>query len=362
MSKWKLWLIPLVALLAFGVFKGSGLLWNNSIEEKPVHIHTVQLAEVTMTNIENTLSLTGTVEALEEAIISPKVAGRVTRVVADNGDGVAVGQQLVLLDNEDYTNAVSITRTELKKAETSLNNTRVNYERLSELYQAGAIPKKDFEDMEIALTMAEAEVDSATVGLDNAERALRDTVVTSPISGVVANRSVTTGQMVSPGIPLMSVLNISSVYIVVSIEQNQLSNIKPGLEARVAVDGSGDQMFDGVVQIINPAANRAARVFETKIKVDNIDRLLKPGMFARVEINTGNSREVVVVPREALSGNKGMFFVFVAEGDKAVRQEVEIGQMIDGLVEIKSGLEEGQQVLVTNVNKLNDGDNIAIAD
>ena len=362
MSKWKLWLIPLMAVLAFGVYKGTELFWNNNNDEQPARVHTVQLAEVSRINTEKTLSLTGTVEAWEEALISPKVAGRVARVAVENGAGVAVGQQLVLLDNEEYHNAVTITRTELKKAEVGLNNARVNYERYSELHREGAISKKDFEDMEIALAMAEAEVDAAAAGLDNAERALRDTAVTSPISGVVANRNVTTGQVVSPGMPLISVLNISSVYIVVNIEQNPLSMIKPGLKAEVAVDGYGDKMFDGVVEIINPAANRAAWVFETKIKVDNKDRLLKPGMFARVEINTGNPQEVAVVPREALSGNKGMFFVFVAEGDKAVRQDVEIGQIVNGLVEIKAGLEEGQQVLVTNVNKLKDGDSIAIAD
>ena len=362
MSKWKLWLIPLMAVLAFGVFKGTELFWNNNNDEQPERVHTVQLAEVTRVNTESILSLTGTVEAWEEAVISPKVAGRVNRVAVENGVGVASGQQLVLLDDEDYSNAVTITRTELKKAEASLNNAQVNYERISELHQAAAISKKDLEDMEIALTMAEAEMEAAAAGLANAERTLRDTAVTSPISGVVANRSVTTGQVVSPGMPLMSVLNISSVYIVVNIEQNQLSSIKPGLKAKVAVDGYDDKMFDGVVEIINPAANRAARVFETKVKVNNQDRLLKPGMFARVEINTGNQQEVAVVPREALSGNKGMFFVFLAEGDLAVRQEVAIGQMIEGLVEIKSGLEEGQQVLVTNVNKLKDGDRITIAD
>lgn len=362
-NRWKLWLIPLVVILAFGVYKGAGAgFWNNDSEHQPEQVHTVQVAEVTSAKIETALSLTGTVEAVEEVIISPKVAGRVTRVAVDNGATLGAGQQLVLLDSEDYSTGVTVARSDLKKAEAGLANARINYDRFKELYEAGAITKKDFEDMETALVIAQAEVDSAAAGLNNAERAMRDTTITSPIGGVVANRAVTTGQMVSPGMPLMTVLDISSVYLVVNIDQTQLAAVKPGLKADILVEGYGEKSYSGVVEIINPAANPAARVFQTKIKIDNKDRELKPGMFARAEINTGTPREMPMIPREALSGNKGMFFVFLADGDKAVRQEVEIGQMVDGLVEIISGLEPGQRVLVTNVNKIKDGDSIAIAD
>ncbi|OPZ72186.1 MAG: Efflux pump periplasmic linker BepF [Firmicutes bacterium ADurb.Bin456] len=103
-------------------------------------------------------------------------------------------------------------------------------------------------------------------------------------------------------------------------------------------------------------------MFETKIRLANPGCLLKPGMYAGVEIKSGETEEVLVVPQNAVISVEGLYFVFIAEGDRARRQQVETGRVIDQSVEIKSGITEGEQVIVTNINKLKDQDRIAIAD
>lgn len=224
------------------------------------------------------------------------------------------------------------------------------------------ISEKDFEDAQTGLNLAEADTAAAAAAAANAEESLRGATVVSPFDGVVSNRNVTLGQMVSAGSSLMAVEDISSVYVVVNVEQKDLGRVKPGLPAEVTVDSFVSRGFAGVVEIINPSANKNARVFETKIKVGNGEGLLKPGMFASVQIKTGEEGEALVVPQNSLVSIQGMFFAFVAEGDRVKRQQVEIGQVIGQLVQIKSGLTAGQKIVVTNVNKLKDQDKIIISE
>lgn len=359
--KWKLWLIPVAAVLAFGILRGGALWGKDDVVPEDVHIQTVATAAAQKVTKEDNLSLTGNVEACRQAIISSKVAGRVEQVLVENGLAVSAGQPLVRLESQDYVNALTISQAALKKAETNLATTQNNYQRFKELHQQGAVSQKDFEDMEMALKIAEADAASAVAAAASAGETLRNATISSPLAGMVANKNVTTGQVLSPGIPLMTVEDISSVYIVVNIEQKDVSRVKQGLKAEVTVDGFGSQSFEGVVEIINPVAKSGARVFETKIKVQNKDLLLKPGMFAKVQIKTGDAEEVLAISQAALSSKQGMFFVFLPDGDKVKRQQVEIGQLIGEMVEIKSGLNDGQQVVITNVNKLKDQDKVKIA-
>jgi RND family efflux transporter MFP subunit len=308
------------------------------------------------------VSLTGSLEALQDGVVSPKVPGRVSRVLVENGAVVTAGQPLVLLEDAEYTNALAMARATLKKAEANLSSARINYERFKELYQGNVISKKEFEDVQTGLNLAAADAAAAAAAASNAEESLHGATVAAPFDGVVSNRNVTPGQMVSAGTSLMKVEDISSVYVVVNVEQKDLGRVKPGLPAEVTVDSFVSRGFAGVVEIINPSANKSARVFETKIKIGNGEGLLKPGMFAGVRIKTGEEGEALVVPQNSLVSIQGMYFAYVADGDRALRRQVEIGQVIGQLVQIKSGLTAGQKIVVTNVNKLKDQDKIIISE
>ncbi|MEG6522979.1 efflux RND transporter periplasmic adaptor subunit [Desulfotomaculum sp. 1211_IL3151] len=359
--KWKLWLIPLAAILALGIFKGGFWHKNEMKQEEPVQIVSTQ--PVSKIKIENILSLTGNIEAFHQAIICAELpAGRVSEVLVNNGDQVTAGQPLVYIKSDSMTHSLAINQASLKKAETGLATAGADYQRYQELYKQGAVSEKEFESMETARKLAEAEVSSATAAVANAEKDLRNTTITSPIGGFVANRNVTTGQMVSlQGPDLMTVEDIAAVYVVVNIDQGELSNLKVGLKTEIAVNAYGNKHFTGEVAVINPVANKDARVFEAKIKVPNPEFMLKPGMFAKVKIKTGEADNALAIPQAALTTKQGMYFVFIPEGDQAKRVPVEVGQIMDQLVEIKQGLKEGQEVVITNANKLKDQDKIKVA-
>jgi membrane fusion protein (multidrug efflux system) len=167
--------------------------------------------------------------------------------------------------------------------------------------------------------------------------------------------------MVSPGMPLFLVADVSSVYVVVNVKQDDLDKVKLGQPAQVIMADDDRHPLTGTVSILSPVANQAARVFEARIKVDNKDGLLKTGMFVKTRITTGEPLDILAVPQEAMSGQEGSYYVFVAEGNQARQRTVEIGTAWAGLIEVKSGLKAGDKVIVTNVNKLKDDDPIAIA-
>jgi RND family efflux transporter MFP subunit len=302
---------------------------------------------------------------VQEAVVSAEVTGRVASVPVNNGDAVSSGQPLVLLEDSDYRDALTTSQADLAKAQANLELTRDTYQRQKSLYDAGALSASDFEGIKTSLALAEADADSAAAAVDSAREALQETSICSPISGVAADLNVEVGQFLTPGTPpatsLLDVEDISSVYAVVNVEQGDLGTVRPGLAARVTVDAYGDRVFNGTVEIINPVADSATRVFETKIRLANNDHLLSPGMFVKVEINTGAPVDVVAVPQNAVVSTAGLDYVFVVDGDRVKRQQVQVGQVMGQSVEIISGLAEGQKVVLTDVDTLNDQDRVSIS-
>ena len=362
MNKWKLWLIPLLLLLALGIWKGSGSRAQEPVNQN-VNVQTVATRVVEKITKDNNLDLTGNVDSIKRAVISAKAAGRVGQILVDNGDQVVNGQSLVLVESQDYRNSLDANLAAVNKAEAALQLIQLNYNRTKTLCDQGAAPQKDLDSMEASLRGAEADVASARAASALVEESLNNTNIISTINGLVANRNVNIGQIVAAGTPVMTVEDISAVYVLVNIDQNDLNNIKVGAAADVWIDAASqtNQKLSGVIENINPVANKAARVFEIKIRVENPDKVLKPGVFAHVSIKTGQSEEIMAVPQNALTSNKGLYFVFIADGDRVERQQVVIGSMIGQMVEIKSGLSPGQIVVISNVNKLKDQDRIQIA-
>ena len=362
MSRWKWWLIILMPLIGLGIWRGYALLERKDLSKEKVK-PTVQVQEVQKVKKENVLNYTGTILARDEALISPKVGGKVSRILVQNGERVKAGQSLVELESKDYRTALSASQADLKKAEIQVTTLRSNYVRLKTLYDQGAVSQKDLEEIEAALQAAEADKEKAQAGVQSAEDFLKDTVLVSPIDGVVTNRNIMLGQMAGPGIPLMSVANLDYVCVVINTEPKDLEIIqRPQITAEITVDEQEGERFQGTVEAVNPAANIAARAFETRIKVANPKHQLKPGMFARIKVIAGAPVEVVAVPQNALVSKEGLYFLFTLEkGNQVKRRQVKVGNITGQMVEIKSGLKEGDRVVITNINQLKDLDYVRIA-
>lgn len=359
-GKRKIVFISLACLLVVLI----GGVWVSRIRAKaPVQtrIQAVTVKDAKTIEKQDVLELTGSVDALQTAVISAKTAGRTAEVLADNGEQVAAGQTLVKIEDADYVNALAASQAVLDKAQSNLANMKTNYQRYQELYKNGSISQKDYEDLENGLKAAQADADAATASAASAAEALKNTSISTPIPGLAANRNVKVGQFLATGTPVMVVEDISSVYVIVKVQQKDIQRLKVGLDSGVTVDAYPDKKFTGLLKIINPVADPSSRVFECKVQVENPEGLLRPGMFARCLIKVGENKEVLAVPLDALSSNQGLYYVFIPNGQVVKQQPVEIGDILGTMVEIKSGLSAGQPVVVSNVNKLKDQDSITVS-
>lgn len=353
-------LVVVLALVSIKVISYAGSGKNGAAQETGAPVRTIQTQAVATVSKTENLSLTGNIEANNDAVISAKIGGKVSQILIENGAAVRAGQALVLLETDELHNNVVNCQAVFEKAQAGLASARSNYERIKALYEGGAISKQSLDDVTTALQVAENDERSAAAGLANAREALSNATVTAPLNGFVHDRQVTLGQVVGAGQQLMSVGDLSSVYVTANIAQEDLAKIKKGLPADIFVNAYPDKKFAGIVEIINPAMDQAARVFQTKIKVNNGENLLMPGMFAKAEIKIGQAQDVPAVPMNAVTSSQGMYFVFVVEGDRVKRRQVEIGQMVGQSVEVKSGLALGERVAVSNVNMLRDQDLISV--
>lgn len=359
MSKQKFWPIVVVILVLAGSWKIYDVL-KQPPKTSTKFIPSVVTQPVKQITKDNSKVFAGSIEAREEALICGKVSGRVSDVLVKNGDAVRKGSPVVQLETSDYQSALESSRGMLKKAEAQLASARTTYDRTLVLQKEGAASIKDLEDADNALKAAEGDFAAANAAVTSASDALHNTTIATPISGVVANRNVTLGQGAEAGLPLMTVEDLTSVYAVINVDQKQLGQfVKTGTRAKVSVDGFSET-FQGSVESINPAAASGARLFETRITVPNPKKLLRPGMYARVFLINEVQEKVLAVPQTSLVSQEGLYFVYLFEQGKVKRQEVKIGDVIGQMVEIKSGLKPGQEITVSNVNKLKDGERVKV--
>ncbi|SHK49384.1 RND family efflux transporter, MFP subunit [Selenomonas ruminantium] len=324
---------------------------------KPQSVLSVSTRRAVVSEQQQGLHLTGTVEGLTSAIISSRYSGTVESLTVENGQQVQAGTPLLRTDSQELANNVRMAENGVHKATVSHDNIAVNLQRQQSLYETGATSRQNLDAAQTQWATSRTEMDDAAANLAIAQKRLADATVTSPVTGVVANKNVTLGQMVSAGTQLMTVEQIDAVYVTVQVEQQDIDKVQIGKDATVKVDTYKDKTFAGKVAVINPVAGRDNRLFMVKIRVENPGFELMPGMFAEVLLADEEAKPVLTVPRSAMTSRKGQNYVFVVSDEgKAQQVSVEPGALYDENLEIKSGLSEGALVITDNLDKLKDGD------
>jgi len=329
-----------------------------------------------------------TLESSEQGIINSKISARIISISVENGQYVNAGDTIATLDAQDIRNNIKSSESQLKvteqqlasaevslkKLKTNLDDATRNYDRQKNLYDKGAISKADFEAAEKTLSNAQADLDAGNVSIQtakaninmqkvsigNLQDNLNNTVIKAPISGVISEKNMNIGQMASAGTALAKVNNISSIFATIQIPQDKINNVKVGQPASVTLEGS-DKAYSGTVQNIDLSADITARVFNCKIKVDNTDNILHPGVFAKVELISDQKTQVISVPIKALVGSEGDYSVFINENGTAKKQKVTIGDTDENNVQITTGIKEGDQVICSNTSTLQEGNEIEIS-
>jgi RND family efflux transporter MFP subunit len=193
-----------------------------------------------------------------------------------------------------------------------------------------------------------------------ADRQLRDTVIRAPFDGIVEKRMVNLGELVKTQMPVMAVVRVDPLKVVAEIPEKMAPWISGGQAVELHVDAYPDQVFTGKISRISPAVNTATRAFPFEALVPNGETLLKPGTFARVHIQSGKIDDVLTLPYAAMQYRYGVNRVFVVTGDTLIAHELKVGDRLGDRIEILTGVKAGDQVAMTDIEKLTDGQKVTI--
>lgn len=259
------------------------------------------------------VSSTGIIEPINKVEIKSKASGQIVEMTINEADFVKKGDLIARLDPRDTRNAYDLAVADLNVAQATVEQRESDFERSKELFDKGLISAADFDKSRLALTEARAQVVRAKINVNNADIRLKETIVRSPISGVILTKEVEVGQIISSGISsftggtlIATVADMSEVYVKADVDEVDIGKIKPGMKARVIADAFPNEVFYGQVIRIAAQAKVVQNVtsFEVTIKVKNPSGKLKAGMNASVDILVADKKNVLLVPNEALMSQK----------------------------------------------------------
>lgn len=349
------WIILLIVIIAAGAFGYNYYQQQQQMTNKPV-IETVPAKYMSMKSV---VSATGTIKPLESVEVSSKITARVKQVLVKENDHVTTGQTVALLDGKDY-------ETQREQAEFTLNNAKIKYERTSYLYNIGAKSKEELDD-------AQYNYDTAESKLAEAESNLSETVIVSPMDGVVIGEPVTDGTMAVQGnsnpTVIMRIADLSKKQILAKVDETDIGSVRVGQKATFTVDAYNGKTFTATVSKISQtdldnswntssstssssSSSAAVIYYSVTLDVDDPEGLLMPSMTARVEIETANKDNALAVPLSALkTDSNGSYVVIIKKDGTTENRYVETGIYSDDNVEIVSGLSEDEAVSVAMAKK-----------
>jgi len=402
-----------IAILAGSAVVACGLLNSCSKKEEEGGPEvTVQAAKVEKRGIRQIIGTEAVLYPKNQAAITPKIVAPVKEFYVNRGSRVHAGQLLAVIENRDLAAAATETKgsynqaeaayqiettsalpEEWQKAEYDLKAAKENldaaqkiYDSRKKLYDEGALPRKDYDASIVALTQAKSQYEIASMHMaalqsagkkqqlksaegqltsakgkyEGAAAQLGYSEIRSPINGVVTDRPTYPGETPPPGVPMLTVMDTSSVIAKAHIPQDQAAQLKPGNTA--TMKGPGDVEAEGKVTLVSPALDPNSTTVEVWVEAANADRRLRPGSSVTLEMVAQSVNDAIVVPASAiLKSPEGATTVMVIESDKAEQKEVETGIREGNSVQITKGLTGNETVIVNGSYALPDKTRVKIA-
>lgn len=324
-------------------------------EEQAVLVDVAKVIKGDITSISKT---NGKIAPDLEVSIVPKMAGKVAEVNFEVGDMVHKGDVIIHLESTELQAQLKQAQANLTMAQANYNNALTNLERTKSLFEQGAASQQQ---LDAAQTMVDTgSPASAAAAVDLIKAQLANTVVKSPVTGIVSSRSIEVGEM-AVQMPVMTIVDIDQVKVETYVLENEVNKLKIGQKVDVVVSAMSKKPFVGTIDTISPAADAQSNTFPVTIKIPNAEHKLKPGMFAEINVPLEIRKGVLLLPKEALMESGDKKSVFVVQNNKAVETKITTGVEDGTKVEVLTGLKEGNQVVLTGQNKLQTNTLVIIA-
>ena len=324
-------------------------------------------AKVQKTNIQTSITATGTIEPVTSVTVGTQVSGIVSHLYVDYNSVVKKGQVIAELDRTNLMSELNTAKANLSSAQSSLNYQLSNYNRYKELHDKGLVSADEFESARLQYLQAKEQVNTSKESLQRAQTNLGYATITSPIDGIILSKSVEEGQTVAASFntPELFVIaqDLTNMRVIADIDEADIGGVKEGQRVSFTVDAFPDDHFEGQVTQVRQQATTESNVvtYEVVIGAPNKDLKLKPGLTANVTIYTLEKNDVLAVPSKALRfmPNEALLKkgeqiedvdapqkVWTMEGNTFKAHKVETGITNGMLTEIVSGISEGTEVLV----------------
>jgi RND family efflux transporter MFP subunit len=346
-------------------------------------------------SIQRQVDLSGTLLSPDQARVSSEVAGIILDVPVQLGSEVRPGDILVRLDTRELQLAVDRAESALRQVEAQLgidrsqdkqppaddaiasirqavanrDDARNGFKRAEQLHGRGLMSQVDYDTSETRLKVAEANYQAAIdsvrslkaslqdrrAAFELARKKLNDAIVRAPVAGSIAERLVQPGEYIRENTPVATIVQMNPLKLKTAIQERHAGLIRAGQTVEFFVEAFPDRKFTGKIAYVSPAVDQATRTFPVEAIVDNPERLLKPGFFAKGTALTRVDANVLAAPENAISTLAGVSTVYVIEHDKARQQQVSLGARQERLVEIVAGLKGDETLATTNLNQLATG-------
>ena len=301
----------------------------------------VEVVTASARDVAQESTYSSSVEAYATNNIMPQAGARIRKINVEVGDYVGKGQVLAEMD-----------RFQLEQLELQIQNDEVEYARLKGLYEEGGVSQSDFETAELGYKVRKT----------NYQNLLENTILRSPITGYVTARNFDVGDMFSMGSPLFTVQQVVPVKLLVGISENEYTKVSKGDVVTISVDALPGRTFSGKVSRLYPTINAATHTFNAEVVVQNADRALRPGMFARVTVNFG-TRHNIVLPDRCIVKQEGTgqkFVYLLQPGGTVSYVPVTLGRHIGSEYEVVDGVAEGDTVVSKGQSVLKDGIQVVV--
>ncbi|MDR2126992.1 MAG: efflux RND transporter periplasmic adaptor subunit [Prevotellaceae bacterium] len=308
-----------------------------SQEDKKILVKTVVAQKQVIDRIHE---FTATVESEKTNNIAPNAPVRINKILVEVGDRVASGQKLVQMD-----------ATNLAQLELQIANSKKDFERIDELYKVGGVSKANWDAAKMALDLQ----------VTSYNNLLENTQLVAPVSGIITARNYDDGDMYNAAKPVLVIEQIKPVKLLINVSEQYYTKVKKGLKADVKLDVYGDEIFKGVISLIHPTLNAATRTFAVEVKLPNRDERVRPGMFGRVILNFGKEEGIMIkdvaVQKQIGTNEK---YAFVINDSIAERRVVTLGIQNGDMIEILSGINEGDEVAITSLSRLDNDKKVTV--
>ncbi|MBN2020464.1 MAG: efflux RND transporter periplasmic adaptor subunit [Sedimentisphaerales bacterium] len=372
MTKTKFWLV-IIAVLALTFW--FGYFHKKAPKPQEKKIVPVEVETVTAGPIEQTIELTGWIKASQVVDVASKVAGRVEslEVVDANGNKQSVeeglivkkGQLLAVIDHDVYLAQLAAAKAAVEASTVELNEAEREENRMLVLYKSGSATEQAKDKAVTAAQLAAAALNAAKANLELARVNLQESEVNSPIDGIVIAKHIDPGNMINPGNKIVTVADLTTVKVIAAVAEKYAGQIAVGTPAGLSVDAYPDRVFKSSVYSVYPALDEQTHTIQIEIRFDNEQKLLKPGMFAKVLLITNSKEDVVVIPKDVILGGKiDKPYVYVVENaseeKKAHKRIVKIGFVQADKCEIIEGIKPGETLVVNGMQYLADGIDVEV--